>query len=241
VGVYLLACLVKGYIVAGSLPFLQACHSEDDMSTLLQRSFEKFCWFVLHSYCKLQTTKPMLPEGPFIICSNHSSHLDTPTLMIALKKPFKDFNMLAAKDHFQPNPNKKSFTQRLMNLILVDREATLPETKRLIRECEQAKAANKVLIIYPEGTRSNDLNLAPFKSGTVYIAYKLNLPIVPAAIKGTGTALPKNRWFIRPKKINIRFGEPLMPQSIEGLSQKEILQKLTKQLEKAVGDLLEQV
>lgn len=208
------------------------------MNTLLQRGFEKFCWFVLHNYCQLEITKPLLPEAPFIICSNHSSHLDTPTLMVALRKPFQEFNMLAAKDHFQPNPNKKSFSQRLMNLILVDRQANMVETRRLIKECEQAKAGNKVLIIYPEGTRSCDNQLQPFKSGTVYLAYKLNIPIIPAAITGTSAALPKNHWFIRRKKINIRFGTPLVPKPMIGLSNKEVVKTLTRQLETAVGALL---
>lgn len=208
------------------------------MDKLLQRGFEKFCWFVLHKYCKLYTNHPTLPKGPFIVCANHSSHMDTPALMLGLNRPFQDFNMLAAKDHFQPNPNKRSFAQRLMNLILVDREAKPEALKRLLHECEQAKANNKILIIYPEGTRSKEGNLRPFKSGTVYLAYKLNLPIIPAAIIGTGEALPKNQWLVRPKSIHIHYGEAILPEQITGLSQKKILQQLTNQLESAIKVLL---
>ena len=99
------------------------------MNNLLQRGFEKFCWFVLHKYCKLETNCPQLPDAPFIVCANHSSHIDTPALMLGLNRPFQDFNMLAAKDHFQPNPNKRSFSQYLMNLILVDRVLGLLSTR----------------------------------------------------------------------------------------------------------------
>jgi 1-acyl-sn-glycerol-3-phosphate acyltransferase len=208
------------------------------MGKLLQRGFEKFCWFVLHKYCKLHTNHPQLPKGSFIVCANHSSHMDTPALMLGLNRPFQDFNMLAAKDHFQPNPNQRSFSQRLMNLILVDRDAKPEALKRLINECEQAKADNKILIIYPEGTRSKEGNLRPFKSGTVYLAYKLNLPIIPAGIIGSGEALPKNHWFVRPKHIHIRFGEAILPAHITGLSQKQILQQLTNTLENTIKELL---
>ncbi len=208
------------------------------MNNLLQRGFEKFCWFVLHKYCRLETNCPQLPDAPFIVCANHSSHIDTPALMLGLNRPFQEFNMLAAKDHFQPNPNKRSFSQYLMNLILVDREAKPAELKRLIKECEQAKAQNKILIIYPEGKRSQDGQIHSFKPGTVYLAYKLNLPIIPAGIIGTGKALPKNHWFIRPNPIQIRFGEAIMPEHIVGLSQKQSLQALTTKLEESVKELL---
>ncbi len=125
-----------------------------------------------------------------------------------------------------------------MNLILVDREAKPAELKRLIKECEQAKAQNKILIIYPEGTRSQSGQLHPFKSGTVYLAYKLNLPIIPAAIIGSGKALPRNRWFVRPTPIHIRFDEAILLERIEGLSQKKTLQALTEKLEESIKELL---
>ena len=161
--------------------------------------------------------------------------------MLALRKSFRDFSMLAAKDHFQSAINKKSLSQKLLNLILVDRNASPLETRRLIKECEQATFQNKHLIIYPEGTRSIDGNVNAFKPGSVYIAHKLNLPIVPAAIKGSHIALAKNSWFIRPHKIKVHFGEPILPGDFPNKNQKQILQQLTKELENKINNLMQKM
>jgi len=210
------------------------------MDSMIQYGFEQFCKFVLRKYCRLHTNQIDIPPGPFIICSNHASHLDTPALMLALQKPFGEFRMLAAKDHFQRDPKKKTFSQHILNLILVDRSANPLETRRLIKECEHAKSMKKNIIIYPEGTRSLDAKMQPFKSGSIYLAQKLNLPIIPAAITGTGDALGKTRWFIRPKKISVRFGEPILPERFSGPVQKATLQQLTQELEQSIRDLLAQ-
>ncbi len=211
------------------------------MDSILQYSFEKFCKLVLRKYCRLRTNQVEIPPGPFIVCSNHASHLDTPALMIALQKPFHDFKMIAAKDHFQPDPTKRTLSQRLFNLILVDRDAAPLETRRLLKECELAKAQKKNIIIYPEGTRSTDAKMHSFKSGSIYLAQKLNLPIIPAAITGTGEALAKNRWFIRPTQITVRFGNPILPGRFSGAIQKATLQQLTHELEQAIQVLLAEV
>ncbi len=209
---------------------------------VLKRAFERFFWLVVNKYCRLQTNNPTLPKGPYIICSNHNSHLDSLALMFALKRSFQDFNMLAAQDHFQSSSNSKAMIPRLLNLIYLDREARPIETRRLIKECKRASDQNKVLIIYPEGTRSIDGKLQPFKSGAVYLACKLNLPIIPAAIFGTGKALPRNSWFIRPKNITVHFGEQIiMPDSNSGLDNKSVLKKVTQELEMSVNALLSKI
>lgn len=207
-------------------------------STVLQQFFEKFCHFVLKHYCSIEHNEIQLPDGPYIICANHCSHLDTPVLMLALNKPFDQFNMLAAKDHFARDNNKPSLSERLLNLILVDRSANIHETRRLINECKNAASKGKKLIVYPEGTRSTSGYMQPFKHGSVYIAHKMQLPIIPVAIKGTYEAMPKGKSFIKPKTIKVLFGEPILPSKKLKRLDKQDLSQLSKRLEVEIADLL---
>ena len=67
------------------------------------------------------------------------------------------------------------------------------------------------MIVYPEGTRSKDGELLPFKKGAFHLAAKSQAAIIPLHIHGTRTALPKGGLLMRKNPIHIRFGKPLLP------------------------------
>ena len=74
------------------------------------------------------------------------------------------------------------------------------------------------LILYPEGTRSQDGEMGAFKSGAVLFATELDVPVVPAYIEGTHLILPKGHYLPRAGPVTVRFGEPIefgRPQSGE--------------------------
>ena len=74
------------------------------------------------------------------------------------------------------------------------------------------------LILYPEGTRSQDGKMQPFKSGAALFAIELDVPVVPAYIEGTNYILPKGQRVPRAGPVTVRFGEPIelaRPQSGE--------------------------
>ena len=71
-------------------------------------------------------------------------------------------------------------------------------------------AENNGLLIFPEGTRSLDGELQPFKSGILsLLIYGPNVPIIPAYIDGTYHALPKGQNLPKKHPVRIIFGEPL--------------------------------
>ena len=67
------------------------------------------------------------------------------------------------------------------------------------------------VIVYPEGTRSKDGELLPFKKGAFHLAAKSRTAIIPLHIHGTRLALPKGGLLMRKNSIHIRFGPPLLP------------------------------
>ena len=69
--------------------------------------------------------------------------------------------------------------------------------------------AGSTLILYPEGSRSQDGKVRAFKSGAALFAIELGVPVVPAYIEGTHHILPKGNYVPRAGPVTVRFGEPV--------------------------------
>jgi 1-acyl-sn-glycerol-3-phosphate acyltransferase len=67
--------------------------------------------------------------------------------------------------------------------------------------------------MFPEGTRSDDLSVMPFKKGPFALAMKASVPIVPVAIEGSGRLMPKNSWNITPGPVTVLLGDPIDPKA----------------------------
>jgi 1-acyl-sn-glycerol-3-phosphate acyltransferase len=172
--------------------------------------FTGLCKSIFKLYCPLAITgKENLPSPPFILCSNHCSHMDTPVLMLSTGLSFSRFGMVAAKDYFFDNKKRNQLLNLFMNLIPINRICTKSSIKDDVGFCKNFIDSGCNLIIYPEGTRSLSGEIQSFKSGVALIASELNLPIVPVHIKGTFQAMPKGRNFPRPSKISASIGKPL--------------------------------
>ena len=86
--------------------------------------FQAFSRLVFRLYCPLHVFgQEHLPDRPFILCSNHASHMDVVALMLASGRPFTDFAMVAAQDYFFGN-RLQSAANLLFNLIPLERRAT---------------------------------------------------------------------------------------------------------------------
>jgi len=92
------------------------------------------------------------------------------------------------------------------------------------------------MIVFPEGTRSADGILQPFKRGAFALALRSGLPIVPSAILGSGAVMPKGSFRIRSGTICVRFAEPV---SVEGWTYSDRVE-LTSTVRGAVARLMEE-
>lgn len=185
-----------------------------------------------------------LPHSPFILCSNHCSHMDAPVLMLATGKKFKQFGMVAAKDYFFDNKKRKNIVTLLMNLIPINRKCTRESLNQDFSLCSSfVQQNNRNLIIYPEGTRSLTGQLQPFKRGPAMIAAELGVSIVPVHIQGTHYALGKGRNFPRRKKISVAFGKPLHPDFYKKVASEKapfnLYREMTLELESSIKSLKE--
>jgi|SRR5579862_2317703 1-acyl-sn-glycerol-3-phosphate acyltransferase len=189
-------------------------HSLDDgfrASALGSLCFERFCWAFFKWYCPLTVVEGHhLPDGPFLLCSNHTSHADSAVLMTASGRRFRSFALIGASDYFFRSRRLRWAVSPLMNVIPINREPGAKSLSACLATCRQfMQQTGGSLILYPEGTRSQDGNLQPFKSGAALFAIELNLPVVPAYIEGTHHILPKGHYLPRPGPVTVRFGEPV--------------------------------
>jgi 1-acyl-sn-glycerol-3-phosphate acyltransferase len=144
--------------------------------------------------------------GPFIFAPNHQSNFDIAALLGYLPGQ----NRFIAKKELFSEPVLGTVL-RTMGMIPVDRDNPL-EAIDLLNE---AAAGGSSLIIFPEGTRSRDGQLLPFKKGPFIAAIHLKLPIVPVVCFGTSGIMPKGGYLsIVPGDVDV-FIEP--PIATDGL------------------------
>jgi len=143
----------------------------------------------------------------FIIVSNHNSHLDTllifaslPVGQIALTHP------VAAKDYFSKSRVLFALVRFLFRPVWVDREGAasqaLPEIQSLLAQGEN-------IILFPEGTRGEPGELAPFRKGIgVIAAANPQIPVLPIFLEGPERALPRKAPFPLPLWNHVTIGPP---------------------------------
>jgi 1-acyl-sn-glycerol-3-phosphate acyltransferase len=144
-------------------------------------------------------------DGPVIYMSNHQGNFDILSLFIALPR---QFSWIAKEELFSIPVFGHSM--RRAGYIPLDRS----DGRRAFKSIEAAAAMirnGRSVVIFPEGTRTPDGNLLPFKRGGFLLAAKAGVPIVPFTINGSAKVNPCKRLELYPGKITIRFAEPIHP------------------------------
>jgi len=175
-------------------------------------AFEGFCRMFFTCYCPLTVEgRQHLPDEPFLLCSNHSSHIDSAALMTASGRSFHNFALIGASDYFFRSSSVRWSVSPFMNVIPIERRPGAKSLACCLTTCHRfLQQTGRCLILYPEGTRSPDGEMRAFKSGAGLFANELRVPLVPAYIEGTHRILPKGHSVPRPGPLTVRFGEALV-------------------------------
>jgi 1-acyl-sn-glycerol-3-phosphate acyltransferase len=144
-----------------------------------------------------------IPSEVCIFASNHVSNIDPPVLFPSIPRRV---SILAKKQVFRIPI--LDIAMRLAKLVPVDREDRDAAAASIDLAVKYLKEGLS-FCVYPEGTRSPDGRLKPFKKGTFVMAILASVPIVPVALIGTQHLMGKGSWTIRTGEITIRFCEPV--------------------------------
>jgi 1-acyl-sn-glycerol-3-phosphate acyltransferase len=144
-----------------------------------------------------------IPSGVCVFAANHVSNLDPPAALIGVPRRI---SFLAKKEVFNVPVVRTAL--RLGKIVPVDREhaeAAITSVDRALEVLRQGIS----FFVFPEGTRSKDGNLKPFKKGTFVIAIRAGVPVVPVSILGSRERMPKGTLATAPGEILLRFGAPI--------------------------------
>ena len=151
---------------------------------------------------KVSGTLPPDPRRPYVVVANHESFVDI--LLIShlpwemkwfskvelMRIPIMGWDMWLAGDIPILRGTRKSAVEAM-------------------RRCRTILGQRVSVILFPEGTRSVDGQLLPFKDGAFRLAIDSGVPILPLVVCGTGTALRKHDWRVNPARAEVRVLEPI--------------------------------
>jgi long-chain acyl-CoA synthetase len=147
-----------------------------------------------------------LPNGPFIVAANHSSHLDTGAVVSAFGRRGGELFIMGARDYFFSSRPRGWFFHTFLNVVPFERTENMIKGLRL---AQTVLRSGQPVLIFPEGTRGEDGDLHPFKPGIGLLGVELGVPIIPCLIEGTFAALPKGRLLPRHWPIRVTFAAPI--------------------------------
>jgi 1-acyl-sn-glycerol-3-phosphate acyltransferase len=145
------------------------------------------------------------PAGTYIFMSNHVSNLDPPILVPLI--PGRT-SVLAKKEVWRiPILSKALDLAEIVPVERSNRESAIQS----IRRASEVMRHHINMTIFPEGTRSPDGRLMPFKKGPFHLAAETGFPIVPVTILGTFEMMPKGSSMVRPGTATLVFHPPVDP------------------------------
>lgn len=144
------------------------------------------------------------PRGSYVFAANHLSYIDTPVVLSYIPVQFR---FLAKKGLFQI-PFLGTHLARAGH-IPVPRDDPRASVKTMGLAAQAIRDRGVSVLIFPEGGRSHDGNLQPFKDGASYIAIKAGVPVVPIVLVGTRKILPFGGAVFRPGHVRLRIGDPI--------------------------------
>jgi 1-acyl-sn-glycerol-3-phosphate acyltransferase len=150
------------------------------------------------------------PRGAFVYCCNHQSILDILVLGGALTGDFK----WAAKRSLMKIPFLGWHLQ-LAGHVPVDRRSGARAAAEVITRFEEVLREGKPLLVFPEGTRSQDGIIRSFKNGGFYAAVRAGVPCVPIALEGTHRLMQKHALDTGDghtmRNVRVLVGDPIYP------------------------------
>jgi 1-acyl-sn-glycerol-3-phosphate acyltransferase len=163
------------------------------------------------------------PTAPYILAANHECHLDNLFVACLLPREVqRRMVVLSKKEHFAHWVTR--IIAGLCHGIPVDRTQISADVLGI---CAQVLGQGGVLLIHPEGTRSPDGGLQPFKKGVAVLAYHVACPVVPIHVEGGHEFWPKHSFFPRSRnRIVVTIGPPICWQSIPSQTVREFTSEL---------------
>ena len=175
-----------------------------------------------------------LPPAPFIVAPVHRSNVDF-LLSATITKPRMRYMGKASIWKSKPLGRFVS----MLGAFPVHRGTADRES---LRTCLKVLGQGESLVMFPEGTRQSGPKVQELFDGTAYVALKAGVPVVPLGISGTEAAMPAGAKFVKPHKVVLVVGDPLVPETLgtTGRAPRRAVRELTDRLHTAIQDAFDE-
>lgn len=188
---------------------------------------------LLRLYFRWQVVNPPRLEGGFVVVANHSSFLDP--IILGAATPRNVVFLINSASHRSP---LLGWFYRLYRCIPVDLRGS---NRDALRACHAALDAGEVIGVFPEGGITRDGGLLLGNPGAVALVLRKNVAVVPVGLVGLRDAMPYGSWFPRPRRVEVRYGDPIPPSELNvGANRKERLASATARIMREIARLCDQ-
>jgi 1-acyl-sn-glycerol-3-phosphate acyltransferase len=175
------------------------------------RCARAWSWLILRTTgvrVTVEGLERLTPGTTYVFVSNHQSIYDTPVIFSSLPYQLR----IIAKESLAKFPVLGWHLKRGRHLF-VDRRR--PDRSGILKRWRALVSEGLSLLIYAEGTRSPDGQVARFKAGSFLLAIEAGLPVVPIAVIGTRGVMPKGRLRTEPADVTLVVHDPIQPPALD--------------------------
>jgi len=185
--------------------------------TPIMRLWARVFLFVTATRVRVEGLERLDPEASYVFTGNHTSNIDIPIMIGHMPVSVR---FLAKKELF--GVPILGGAMKGIDMVRTDRGAGTAAHREINEQVDRVVARGLSLVIYPEGTRSRDAELKPFKKGAFRIAIDNDMPVVPVTTSGADRIWRPGWWLIFGGKVRMIVHEPiptkdLGPADIDGL------------------------
>ena len=166
-----------------------------------------------------------IPTGAVLFVSNHQGNFDIPILLGYINKP----KAFIAKIELLKLPLIRTWMTHL-KCVFMDR-SDIRQSLKVINQAAEHLKEGYSMVIFPEGTRSKGETLGEFKPGSLKLAMKAGVPIVPIAIRGSYKIMEQNGFIIRPAHVEITIFDPIFTAGLTKEQAGELPERVRKIIE----------
>ena len=171
-------------------------------------------------------------EGTALYVANHQSYMDIPAVVGILERPAG----FVVKDDLAKIPFFDQWLVYLQCVPIARGEAR--KALEAILKAAKIMKGGRDMVLFPEGTRSKDGTLLPFKAGSLKSAQRGNAMIVPVAIDGACNVMPRGKYIVQPKSITVTIFPPIPAETVKDMDTVDLALMVRNQIAGALGQPL---
>ena len=225
--IFVWSCIVIATLVLGVFAFVTyPFDRKGRVGHAYARLWGKIALLANRVRVKVEGMEHLNGKGPYIFMSNHQGYYDVFALLSHLPYQFK---WLVKKELF--SVPFLGWTMAAVGYIRIDRGGTR-DTVEAMNDAAQKIRDGMSVVIFPEGSRSPDGSIQPFKKGGFTLAIKSKVPIVPIAISGSRDIMPKDRLTANPGKIRMLADLPIETANCSSKDRESLMRRVRATISK---------